>query len=102
MHYSPFGHRSLPGARLADQPNWEAKGSDVNEAAFPSSFSKQQREGLLRSCWRHSPSQSRQATKAIFQRETSLCHPRTNSIHHPPGSYWGRIGSELAVDLPVG
>ena len=102
MHYSSFEHRSLPGQRPADRQNWEAKGSDVSEAASPSGFSKQQREGLLWSCWKHSSSQSRQATNAIFQRETSLCHSPTNSIHHPPGSCWGRIRSELVADLLVG
>lgn len=102
MHYSPFEHCSLPGARPADRPNWEVKGSDVSKAASPSGFSKRQREGLLQSCWRHSPGQSRRATKAIFQHETSLCHSPTNGIHHPPGSYRGRIRSELAVDLLVG
>lgn len=70
MRYSPFEHRSLPGARPADRLNWEVKGSDVSEAASPSGFSKQQREELLRSYWRHGPGQPQRAKKAIFQCET--------------------------------
>lgn len=102
MHYSSLKHCSLPGAAPADQPNWEAKGSDVSQAVSLSSFSKWEREEPLRSCWRHSLGQPQRATKAIVQRETSLCYPLTTGIHHPPGLCQGRIRNALVADLLVG